>query len=334
MRADTNNLAPRVGFAWRAAPGLVVRGGYGMSFNAGSYASIARQMVAQPPFAVADTQIGTVADPLRLEAAFEGSSPDVTTNNFGVDKDYDLGMVQTGNIDVSKDLRQVWNVGAGYTHTRGSSLDMVRAPNRGPQGLRIPDVQPFVWQTSEGSSVLHALEVRLRRRPVRGLGGGMTYTLARSRDNASTTGGGGAVVAQNDQDLDAEWGLSSFDRRHQFSADTSIELPFGANRKWLNNGGVWAKLLENWRATATFSMQSGTPYTPRVTAVGRRRRARRGQLAARRLCRCTDPTRRTVRRALLQYLRLHRAGDRHLRLCRPEHHHRPRQPSARRAVLA
>ena len=266
VRADTNNVAPRVGFAWRAAPGMVVRGGYGISFNAGSYASIARQMVAQPPFAVADTQIGSVAEPLRLEAAFAGSSPDVTTNNFGVDKDYDLGMVQTGNVDVSKDLRQVWSVGAGYTHTRGSSLNMVRAPNRGPQGLRIPEVQPFVWQTSEGSSVLHALEVRVRRRPVRGLGGGMTYTLARSRDNASTTGGGGSVVAQDDQNLDAEWGLSSFDRRHQFSADTSIELPFGPNRKWLSNGGIWARLLENWRATATFSMVSGTPYTPRVTA--------------------------------------------------------------------
>ena len=94
----------------------------------------------------------------------------------------------------------------------------------------------------------------------------MTYTFAKSRDNASTTGGGGAAVAQNDQDLDAEWGLSSFDRRHQFSADTSIELPFGTNRKWLNNGGIWARLLENWRASVTFNMQSGTPYTPRVIA--------------------------------------------------------------------
>ena len=129
--------------------------------------------------------------------------------------------MQTWNADVSKDLRQVWNVGAGYTHTRGSSLDIVRAPNRGPDGLRIPGVQPFLWQTSEGSSVLQrARRSALRRRPVRGIGGGVTYTLARSRDNASTIGGGGTVVAQDDQDLDAEWGLSSFDRRHQFSADT------------------------------------------------------------------------------------------------------------------
>jgi len=267
LRADTNNIAPRLGFAWRARPGTIVRGGYGISYNAGSYASIARQMVAQPPFAVTDTQLGTATDPLTLQAAFAGSTADETKNNYGVDKDYALGVVQTWNADLSKDFRQVWNLGANYTHTRGSSLDIVRAPNRGPDGLRIPDVQPFLWQTSDGSSVLNALALRARRRPVRGLGGGISYTLAKSRDNASTIGGGGTVVAQNDMDLEAEWGLSSFDRRHQLSADTAIELPFGANRRWLTNGGVWAKLLENWRATATFTWQSGTPYTPRVQAA-------------------------------------------------------------------
>ena len=26
----------------------------------------------------------------------------------------------------------------------------MRAPNRGPDGLRIDGVQPFLWQTSEG----------------------------------------------------------------------------------------------------------------------------------------------------------------------------------------
>jgi trimeric autotransporter adhesin len=128
-------------------------------------------------------------------------------------------------------------------------------------------VQPFVWQSSEGGSVLHAGSFRLRRRPVKGIGFGASYTLARSRDNASTIGGGTTVVAQDDQNLAAEWGRSSFDRRHQFSSDATIELPFGENRPWLNNGGFWAALLENWRANLTFNWQSGTPYTPRVQAA-------------------------------------------------------------------
>jgi hypothetical protein len=159
----------------------------------------------------------------------------------------------------------VWNLGAGYTETHGSSLDIVRAPNRGPTGLRIAGVQPFTWQTSEGSSILHAATFRASRRPVKGVGGGVSYTLAKSRDNASTIGGGATVVAQNDQDLAAEWGLSSFDRRHQLSANSNVELPFGPNRRWFSQPGTWQSITRDWRFTTTFTWQSGTPLTPRVT---------------------------------------------------------------------
>ena len=91
--------------------------------------------------------------------------------------------------------------------------------------------------------MLHAATFRASRRPVKGFGGGVTYTLAKSRDNASTTGGGGTTVAQNDQDLAAEWGLSSFDRRHQLSANLNVELPFGANRRWFTQPGFLQSAL-------------------------------------------------------------------------------------------
>jgi hypothetical protein len=242
-----------------------VRGGYGISYNAGSYSTIARQMVGQPPFASVNTALATATSPVLLTDPFVNVSPGTTTNNYGVQIDYALGIVQTANVDLSRDIRQVWNLGGGYTYTRGSSLDMVRAPNRGPNGLRIEGVQPFLWQTSDASSVLHAGTVRLSRRPAKGVGGGATYTLARSRDNASSIGGG-TVVAQDDQNLAAEWGLSSFDRRHQFSGNLNVELPFGPNRPWLSGGGLWASLLRDWRFTATYTWQAGTPLTARVLA--------------------------------------------------------------------
>jgi hypothetical protein len=264
INLDSNNIAPRLGVAWRARPGTVVRGGYGVSYNSGAYSTIARQLVGQPPFATTNTSIGGLDSPLTFADPFVNALPNETTNTYGVDSNYGLGLVQTWNGDVSRDIHQVWNVSAGYTYTRGSSLDMVRAPNRTPEGLRIEGVQPFLWETSEGSSVLHAGSFRVRRRPVKGIGFGASYTLARSRDNASSLGGGGSVVAQNDQDLAAEWGLSSFDRRHQLSANTSVELPFGPNRQWLNGGGVWAALFQDWRFTTSFTWQSGTPLTARV----------------------------------------------------------------------
>jgi hypothetical protein len=267
IRTDANNIAPRVGFAYRVAPGTILRGGYGISYNSGSYSSMARQMVNQPPFAITNTAIGSAGSPLLLADPLATASPDQITNDYGVDLNYVLGMVQTLNADLSRDIRQAWSLGVGYTHIIGSNLDIVRAPNRGPSGLRLPDVQPFEWQSSEGSSRLHALDVRLTRRPVRGVGGGLSYTLARSRDNASSVGGGGTVVAQDDQNLQAEWGLSSFDRRHQFSANLNVELPFGVGRRFFTNGGFFGTVLGGWRFTTNFTMQSGTPLTVRVTGA-------------------------------------------------------------------
>ena len=266
VNADGNNVAPRVGLAWRVNSRTILRAGYGLSFNNGSYASIARQLVAQPPFATTATNLGTVDAPLDLESALTAVSSE-TTNNYGVDKDYRLGALQTWNADLNRTLGRGWQVGGGYTGTKGSHLDIVRAPNRGPDGLRIPDVQAFLWQTSEGESTLHAVTVRVRKNQARGLAGTASYTLARSIDNASSIGGGGQVVAQNDQDLEAERGLSSFDRRHQFDSNLSFELPFGANRRWLHDGGPWAAALSGWSLSASFTAQSGTPFTARVLAA-------------------------------------------------------------------
>jgi len=261
--ADGNNVAPRVGMAWRPKRGTIFRVGYGVSYNAGSYASIARQLAGQPPFAETGTVTGSPDDPLDLSDSFGEENPSETTNNYGIQPDYALGRVQTWNVDLMRQYGQVWVTGVNYTETRGSDLEVVRAPNRGPDGLRIDNVQPFLWQTSDGSSVLHAASFRFQRRPVHGVGGGIIYTLAKSRDDASSIGGA-TVVAQNDQDLQAEWGLSSFDRRQQVSANLNLEFPFGPNRKWLAGGGFLASLLANWRANIVFTMQTGTPLTPRV----------------------------------------------------------------------
>jgi hypothetical protein len=76
-------------------------------------------------------------------------------------------------------------------------------------------------------------------------------------------------VAQDEQNLAGEWGLSSFDRRHQVSANVNFELPFGENRRWFQNGGVWGRLLEAWTGSVTFTAQSGTPLTARVLSSSR-----------------------------------------------------------------
>jgi hypothetical protein len=187
-----------------------------------------------------------------------------TSNNFGVDRDYALGTIQTWNAAISRDLGKDWTTMVAYTGTKGTNLDILRAPNRGPEGLLIPGVQAFTWESSGGHSILNAANFQVRRRLAGGFAGDVSYTLAKSMDNASSLGAGAPVVAQNDKDLGSEWALSSFDRRQQLSGDFSVELPFGSDRRWLKNGGLVADVVGGWTATLALTLQSGTPLTARV----------------------------------------------------------------------
>jgi len=264
VRPFRTGFAPRIGIAWRPKQGTVVRAGYGVNYNSSVYQSIAQQLAGQPPFAVTDTVLATRGRLLPIETALLSVTPGATTNTYAVDPNYRLGSVQIWNLDVQRDLTRTLNVGAGYTGTKGSNLDILRAPNRDPNGtLRIAGVLPFIWESSEGDSIMHAVTFRIRKRLTNGVAAGASYTLSRSIDDASSIGGGAGVVAQNDLDLAAERGLSSFDQRHRVSGDFTYELPFGANKRWFKSG-MSSAVFGNWQVNGNVSLASGTPFTARV----------------------------------------------------------------------
>jgi len=266
VKPDFNNIAPRLGFAWRAGKRTTVRGGYSINYASVPYASIARNLAAQPPFATSNTVIGSVSTPTPIATVFATPpAANTTTNTFGVDPNYQIGYVHIWNLDVQHEIGRVVTVGVTYTGTRGASLDLLRAPNRGPNGLRISNVQAFTWESSGAKSTMNALSFRVRKRLSFGVSGGATYTYSKAMDNASSvSGGGGGFVAQDDQNLAAEWGRSNFDQRHQISGDFAIELPFGVGRKWVNTEGIWDKIVGGWMLNGNVSWGSGTPYTVRV----------------------------------------------------------------------
>jgi len=267
VHADRNNVAPRLGIAWtpnrQSSRRMTVRAGYGVSYNLNAYQRIAERMSAQPPFAVTNTSQGTPGAPLTFESPFVVANADTVTNSYGIDKNYELAAVEIWNLDVSKELPHGWNVGGGYTGTAGRNLDITRAPNRDRNGLRIANVQAFTWQSSEGTSSTHSMSVRLRKRMGRGFNAGLNYTFGKSLDNASSIGGGGMVVAQDDRNLAAEKGRSSFDRRHRLSMNYNWQLPFGTGRRWLTKGFGNA-VAGGWSWSGNAMVQSGGPFTARI----------------------------------------------------------------------
>jgi trimeric autotransporter adhesin len=264
VKPDRNNFAPRVGFAWRTISKMVVRGGYGVNYNLGQYRNIVTQLAYQPPFSFTQTNTASLTNLYTFQTGFPTPAVSTLTNNYGVDPNYRLGYVQVWNLNIQRDLGKNLLLNVGYQGSKGTALDIVRAPNRTPTGLLLPNVQAFLWESAEGSSVMHSGSVRVRKRMSNGMSVGGTYVYAKSIDNASSIGGGATVVAQNDLDLAAERGLSSFDVRHRLTMDYMYEFPFGTGKRWLAKPSAARGLLGDWTWSGDATVTSGSPFTARV----------------------------------------------------------------------
>jgi hypothetical protein len=269
---DTNNVSPRLAVAWRGPAQLQLRGSWEVQYNDSTYSGIARRLAQQPPFATTGTNIGGLSRALLMESALTGININETRNNYGIERDYVVGTARQAVAGVQRVLFRTYQVSAQYGHTVGSNLEIVRAPNRDADGLRIEGVQPFTWTSSEGRSVLDSITLQLRKNESRGFGYNVDYTFAKSRDNSPSIGGGGGGtgnVAQDDQNIDAEWARSSFEQRHRLTLSGNYRFPFGPNERWLRNGGLWAGIAAGWRVSANFSANSGRPQTVTVSGASR-----------------------------------------------------------------
>jgi hypothetical protein len=283
VNPDRNNFAPRLGIAWKPWQKTVVRAGYGVNYNIGQYGLMATQFGFQPPFAVAQTNPAPTPTSLTLQDGFPAAiaaSPEHITNTYAADPDYRLAYVQSWNLNIQQELKGSMVLNVGYTGAKGTHLDIVRAPDQLPTGgprfvpctpltpAGTSCVQPFLFESSEGSSILHQGTLRLRKRLRHGLSLGGTYTYSKSIDDASSIGGGATVMAQNDLDIAAERSLSSFDQRHRFVADYLYQLPLGKDKKWLNTSGAAQSIFGGFSVSGNVTLASGLPFSPRFFGSG------------------------------------------------------------------
>jgi len=261
LQPDRNNFAPRIGIAWKPLQKTVVRAGYGINYNLAQYSTMIQNFAFQPPFASAATNATNLAGligpaPLTLVNGFPALTQGTVSNNFAVDPNYALGYVQIWNLDLQRELPGSVVLNVGYNGAKGTRLDTERA-------LVVAGNQPFIYESSEGNSILHAASVRVRRRMSKGLGVSAQYVFSKSIDDASSIGGGGGVVAQNPFDISADRGLSSFNQTHKFTGNWMYDLPFGENRRFAQKG-VWSHALSNWQWSGDFTVASGLYFTPSV----------------------------------------------------------------------
>ena len=274
LHSDANNLAPRVGVAFRPwlQRHLVLRAGYSVFYDGSIYTRLISNLANQPPFAQASTLWTSPDQVLTLQDGFPAIAPTVATNTYAVDTNFRTPYAQTWNFTAEDEIAPNVILSVGYVGTKGSKLDLLLAPNQAAPGsplttqdrLSIPGALSFNYETSGAASIYHGLQVSLRRQFHSGFSISGDYTFSKSIDNAASVGGAGRTVAQNAFDLEAERGLSVFDVRHRVHINYNYEFPLGDRRRWLGHGGTAAAILGNWQISGGTTIQSGTPFTARV----------------------------------------------------------------------
>jgi hypothetical protein len=289
VNPDRTMFSPRFGLAWKPTTKIkqlgdvVVRAGYGINYNTGQYATFARLLSHQTPFAT--TQNNDVPTPTRtnptptatgcttltpttpnptlsLAQGFGCSTLETINNNWAVDNNYRLGMVQVYNVNIQKTLPLQIVMNIGYNGSKGSGLDVVGSPNASPSGVTTQSIAPFDFEESLAESRSNQLVVSMQQRQQKGIALGFVYTYSHTIDNASGVGGAVGTPIQNFYNLAAEEGNSSFDQRHNFAGNWLLELPFGPNRHFFNKGGVTSHLVDGFSLSGTFTFATGTYYTP------------------------------------------------------------------------
>ena len=272
IHSDAHDFSPRVGIAYRpwTQHHLVVRAGYGIFYDGSIYSRMVSNMLDQPPFATASTLTSNPQQALTLEDGFPALTSNTIHNTYAADSNFRRPYAQSWNFMMEDELFRNVVLSVGYIGTKGTKLDLLLSPDSlnpsasGSQETSIPGVQQFLYETSGAASIYNGLQITLRRQFHGGFSMSGYYTWSKAIDDAASVGGTGHNVPQNSFDLLAERALSNFDVRNKLVINHTYEFPFGEQRRFLNRGGVGARIIGDWQISGVTSVQSGSPLTAQV----------------------------------------------------------------------
>ncbi|MGH9373252.1 MAG: TonB-dependent receptor domain-containing protein, partial [Vicinamibacterales bacterium] len=261
FEADRNNLAPRAGFAWTLDEfqRSVVRGGYGIYYNQGAFATSEGLFFNPPYFNLGVYFPAEGLPPLTLFDPFPANFPVfIPQSATAYQRDLQTPWMQHWNVNVQHQIGSARAVEIAYVGSRGHDLISARDANQPPASASPLNLRPnpmfadITLIESRAASRYHAMQITFNQRIDAGLSILAGYTFGKSTDDASGffTSAGDPNFPQNSLDPGAEWSRSSFDVRHRATVSLSYELPF--------SGNAW---LDDWQVQAVGTLQSGRPFT-------------------------------------------------------------------------
>jgi hypothetical protein len=300
--AQKTNFAPRVGFAYRVTPTLVVRGGYGPAYGAlgnlgyggtlGTnypfvYTSTFNSPDSQHPLLLPTDQTATLETSL---AAINLEDPTINSgqglNLYGRQQNFKTPYIQTVNLTVQDQFTNHDSIQVGYVGTMGRHLDNL-GYNNSPSQILLPGSNPqnFIpfpsfarnatFETTNASSSYNALQTTYEHQ----LGYGLTllanYTWSKCMTDQHTQAG------QNQQyraewlpgfGISADYALCDTDATNVVHVSGSWQVPVGRGRTFLSNSNrAVDAVLGGWAVNFIAGHQGGQPFTvtcPVTTSAG------------------------------------------------------------------
>lgn len=270
QRPDRNNFSPRIGFAWLATPRTVVRGGYGIFYDAVSQMPYGSRPIQNPPFYLQvdiPTANNAATSNVRVR---DGFAPDALNPAVLTGRSiaavwpfvFPEGVTHQWNLNIQRNLigNTVFSaayVGTNTAHRRLGAVS-INQPRPGPGALNprrlFPDYSDISMDIPIGTNNYQGLELKFERRFSRGFSivSGYTWSHTMAGD-----------ISQDNTVWAPEKARSPEDLRHRFFTASVWDLPFGKGRRWTQTGAL-AHLLGGWQLSPIFTAQTGLPFTPAV----------------------------------------------------------------------
>lgn len=233
---DTNNISPRLGFAYdlRGDGATVIRGGAGRYYDKVmlNLTSNERRQILGQLISVTITN-PNFNDPLGGRT-FEQLRGTVTPDLVLLDTGYDTPVNDQLSIGLAQQLGGRYAVQADYIYAKGRDEPLTPRINffEDPVthlpldptifGKPYPEYGQITLTTSDGKSEYSGLQLGFNGRGGR-MSFGATYTLSRTKDNHNNNRGG---TPTNYFNLDDEYTYSNSDQRHRFAANVLTVLPY------------------------------------------------------------------------------------------------------------
>ena len=293
MDPDYRNFAPRLGLAYQLRPGTVIRAGAGYFYNA-DYAWAGQGARGQWPYAISQSinSVNTGVPTLPLATFFPnivlpqpGTPPSeehvtARNNRTPYTQQWNFGIQQQLAHDLLLEVNYVGNNGkrlAGFFNANDPAPGpLAICPDAGPtvctaQAIAGGTVKirpsypyaPTLTSLSENANAAtshyNGLQVKLDKRFSKGAQALVTYTWSHLLDTPSGDNYGGSSP-ENDLCRLCDYGNSSNNYPHVFTAEWLEELPFGHGRHFGSNANwVEQAALGGWEFTGIYHFNSGFP---------------------------------------------------------------------------